>query len=437
MQMSTSWTDDPATTSTPIKAVHINELRAAVEGAGGTPPGGWTDGPRVSTTTPIKAKHFVELRDAIQGLWNRCNLGTIPIWTSGVTPGGPSVGTTATPIYASDINDLRYWFNKWADLRGVHFYQQAGLYPGKTGWTVEMLRGVSDCGGNFDINGGITGVQNAVSDGLVPIVRLDYKAGQAVPNNGAEYEGWFNDVKSAMQAFLSAAGRVLNFIVGNEPNVPAEGSITKEAYCAAFNYLWNRRSELPSGAFVLVPGPAAFSYVAGISDLQWLEFVAGNVSGCDGFAIHTYSSPKVGNYDPRQPAGQQPIIGGDQGFQRFRDYCAKIRTSPFASKPSFVTETNTFGFTSTSPDDEPIYTYPVPGGGQPWDAVPQWMQHAFEAIRNYNQEGQDPFIYALCWYVDRNEGGNKGNFSLANTDPGSARLQQAKSDFIASNSSNR
>ncbi len=109
--MTTSWTDYPATSDTPIKAIHVNEVRAAIDNAGGTPPGGWTDGPTVSSSTPVKAKHLVEIHDAIQTLWNNRNLGALPNWSSGVQPGGTSMATAATVIHAGDINDVRAWFN--------------------------------------------------------------------------------------------------------------------------------------------------------------------------------------------------------------------------------------------------------------------------------------------------------------------------------------
>lgn len=64
------WTNDPATSSTHIRAVHINELRTAADqaraalGLGGY---SWTDNP-VGTSTHIRAVHFTELHDVIQDL---------------------------------------------------------------------------------------------------------------------------------------------------------------------------------------------------------------------------------------------------------------------------------------------------------------------------------------------------------------------------------
>jgi hypothetical protein len=110
--MPTTWTDPFPQPGRPLRAVHLNELRAAVVAAGGTPPSGWTDGATVGVTTPIRAQHVVELRTGIQTVWSACGLGPLPSWSSGVSPGGPSVGSASTPIRATDIRDLRSWLNQ-------------------------------------------------------------------------------------------------------------------------------------------------------------------------------------------------------------------------------------------------------------------------------------------------------------------------------------
>src|SRR6266852_835534 len=101
-----AWTDDPATTSTHIRTVHINELRRAINfyrQLKGLPAFNWTDGPWVATSTHIRAVHFTELRSAIQDLWNAHvpSLGTIPNWSVGSAP------STSRQVSARDMNDLR------------------------------------------------------------------------------------------------------------------------------------------------------------------------------------------------------------------------------------------------------------------------------------------------------------------------------------------
>jgi hypothetical protein len=104
--MPITWTDNPVVAGiTRIRALHVNELRRAVDNyrfAIGVPPGGWTDNP-VTTATPVRAVHFTELKSAIQVLWNFHQQGTLPSWSAGSPP------SSARSIRASDVNDLRLW----------------------------------------------------------------------------------------------------------------------------------------------------------------------------------------------------------------------------------------------------------------------------------------------------------------------------------------
>ncbi len=100
------WTDDPVTTETPIKAVHVNELRRAIDGQRrqhSLPPFAWTDDPVIARYTAIRAIHFLELRQAVQDLWNAVDLRPLPDWTCGSPPSPERV------IFASDITDIRGW----------------------------------------------------------------------------------------------------------------------------------------------------------------------------------------------------------------------------------------------------------------------------------------------------------------------------------------
>jgi hypothetical protein len=121
--MNFSWTDNAANPSTRIRAVHINELRSAVDLLRTSPPCSslgpypWTDNP-IATSTHIRVVHFTELRSAIQDLWNCHGLGSLPNWSVGSAP------STSRQVSARDINDLRGWVNKVAPtlaLNGLHW----------------------------------------------------------------------------------------------------------------------------------------------------------------------------------------------------------------------------------------------------------------------------------------------------------------------------
>ena len=105
----TVWTDDLVTTETPIKAVHVNELRREIDARRrqlGLKAFCWTDDPVIARYTVIRAVHFLELRAALQEVWTRAGRGQLPDWTCGSAPSSERV------IFASDVNDLRHWMDR-------------------------------------------------------------------------------------------------------------------------------------------------------------------------------------------------------------------------------------------------------------------------------------------------------------------------------------
>lgn len=98
------WTDHPVTTETPIKAVHINELRQEIDRLRqrvGLSAPTWTDDPVIAGRTTIKAAHFLELRAALRDIWDQIGRGCLPLWMAGSPP------SPGRLIFASDMNDLR------------------------------------------------------------------------------------------------------------------------------------------------------------------------------------------------------------------------------------------------------------------------------------------------------------------------------------------
>lgn len=129
--MATKWTDDPVVAGvTPIRVVHVSELRAAINcnrRAAGLSNYTWTDS--ITTSTPIRAIHISEMRDALAGLFPIKGL-TLPNWTK--RAGSPP--TASTPIYADDITDLRRWVNQYENTggfsgprRGIHLRNAGDL----------------------------------------------------------------------------------------------------------------------------------------------------------------------------------------------------------------------------------------------------------------------------------------------------------------------
>ncbi|MGH2457545.1 MAG: hypothetical protein ACRDIY_01615 [Chloroflexota bacterium] len=117
--MSTNWTDPTITSSTHVRAIHVNELRSVVNqnrNAAGLGTFAWTDNP-ASVNVHIRATHFTELRTAIQDLWNHQGLGSLPNWSSGSAPAGGS----ARHISARDTTDLRNWVQQYQNATGISY----------------------------------------------------------------------------------------------------------------------------------------------------------------------------------------------------------------------------------------------------------------------------------------------------------------------------
>ena len=97
------FTDDPVTTSTTPKAVHISELRTAVSAmhvACGLGAASFATDPSVSAGVVIKAAHVTELRSALDAA--RLNIG---LTTLSYTD--PTITATVTPLRAAHIQEIR------------------------------------------------------------------------------------------------------------------------------------------------------------------------------------------------------------------------------------------------------------------------------------------------------------------------------------------
>ena len=457
--MTTIWTSTPA-----VSVASINELRTAVDAAveaADDPPIVWMDGSPLPSTTTIKAKYVIELRDEIQALWNKDDrkLGLIPNWTTGVEPGEPNP-ITPLPIQDSDITDLRGWFNHyetWGDLRGVHWFNSSRTDFPRVGWNVETVYGVAKSDGTYDCNlvrSTRDRCAQARNYGLVNIVRIDWKGGDPIPTNPTDYDGWKSSFKEAVNALKGVA---TIFIVGNEPNLEPEAGdnhgITSTQYANAFNCLYGD-SNKATDVMYLAAGPAPFAPsdpVVGDDeiDTHWLENASDEITGLDGWALHTYGSPwlpyaetpgiscvalcidptlgclfSCGNHDSR--------LKGDAGFRRYRDFIKKIK-GKWADKPVYITESNTKGFLADS------YNQPTPAESY----ITGWNQRTYQEVRNYNSETNTsrdywPRVMCLCWFVDSDRDSNWEKFSLTKgaTDGDTyPKLRQARSDFIASDTS--
>ncbi|MBI2954183.1 MAG: RHS repeat protein, partial [Chloroflexi bacterium] len=108
-----------------IRAVDVNEIRTKCDSYGSSP--GFN--PVTAGQDRIQASHYTQLRSSIQTLWNNASLGTLPNWSSGLAPGA---GTT--PVFGSDIADLRRWLNLYESKQNL-----ALTNPANTAGTVIVV----------------------------------------------------------------------------------------------------------------------------------------------------------------------------------------------------------------------------------------------------------------------------------------------------------
>jgi hypothetical protein len=99
----TTFSDDPvAPQSTPIRAVHVMELRVAIDSARavrGLAPFGWTGAP-LGPGAPVKAVHLTELRVALNQAYQAASR-PVPTYTDAAVAAGVTV------IKAIHLNELR------------------------------------------------------------------------------------------------------------------------------------------------------------------------------------------------------------------------------------------------------------------------------------------------------------------------------------------
>lgn len=230
------WTNDPATSTTHVRAVHVNELRSAIDtlnSAVGIAPVSWQDGSSVSTDTHIRAGHFTQLQNAIQALWTYYGQGSLPQWTAGSDP------STSRQILASDINDLRSWvttvdppaakrgfhcgpYNDSPSLQATYLSQSSGQFqPGMLvvldNWFMsDYTPGDSNYGQVSDqaYANWLTSQQSA---GVEVFVRT-YRSGTYYSDGSSDPKYVTDaDVFARMQAIYRSV-HITRFIPGNEPN---------------------------------------------------------------------------------------------------------------------------------------------------------------------------------------------------------------------------
>lgn len=443
--MTTSWTDNPATSTTHIRTVHINELRNAVDKdltAVGLPTYAWTDNP-VTTTTHIRAVHFTEIRTAIQTLWTHAGQGTVPNWSVGSAP------SPSRQISARDMNDLRTWVDQYdpASIIGAQWTNNGRNWAGKAGWDIELVYATNPSSG-FDLTTVGGRVQSAHAAGRNVLVRVDYAPGQSMPpeDNDADRTTYVNFLESVCKT-PNYNQNAWGYIIGNEYNRTAENGggtpITPTWYARVFNgynapvgdtgNAYQFIKSYQPGAHVLVGPVGPYNSDAGSDDgshytisMPWLDYfneVCLNIHtgatnkglAVDGFAIHAYGrtgpdgTANGGANEPHNDVqGGGWATGAWAGFTVYKNWRDIIDDQKFPSAPIWITETNTDQ--GTNPPAQSNNSYPS-----------GWYQQALGEI-----SGAGARFWAVCWFVDVDYGSGWTNDSLTDQ---TGKCAQANNDF--------
>jgi|GEM_PF-1894036 len=273
------WTNDPATSQTRVRAVHINELRRVVSfyrQQAGLPNINWTDG-TITSAVHVRSVHFTELRSAIQDLWNYHGMGSLPNWSVGSAP------SSGRQVSARDINDLRSWVNQsdpplnlWT---GFHWCSPLNNLPNSADGSPQSSNEVSElllnksgrwgtvilCPGSNNLDGGF---QDAIDKASSTIAALgDPKLDQCVVRIYNPSMPTFTDYQSALawiqpyvlnlNYFVSKGGQ--NIVLFNELNVAGEpqqniNPITLALIAAAFRDSYTN-TDGSRQLYILFPGP--------------------------------------------------------------------------------------------------------------------------------------------------------------------------------------
>ncbi|GEM_PF-5734510 len=248
-----NWTDNPATSSTHIRAVHLNEIRWTVDRnrqVAGMAAFGWHDTP-ITNVVHIRAIHFTEIRAAI------LQHMSLPNWSYGSDP----IPGGGRPISARDINDLRAWTDQFSTALGL----PTGPDPAPRGMEV-----LGDVDPNDAYTFGLTTVKvryyadiDRIASTLQnnPAVRVVTRfwgpnLGQGEPD-GCDFNNayitddafnWYNKL-----SLYNALGKWSAHIPVNEPNVCTSPGVSSAQFQAAMQSLTSAIDTFKQQQGIVVP----------------------------------------------------------------------------------------------------------------------------------------------------------------------------------------
>ena len=279
-------------------------------------------------------------------------------------------------------------------IYGIHDWGSGanGLFNGKAGWDVEVLRVGIDSPTNY---------QQINNENFTLIVRLAKNWGESVPSNSNEWDSFVASCASTVSVYTAYSNR---FIIGNEMNADFDSNIPASSYITIYNKCRAAIKAQTPNVEVLAAAVAPYNSSnnpGGPYSYAWLNYFFSMVTAfgnnCDGYAIHAYGG-RNGDPDPRDD--------NYFAFGVYKDWMNILASSPYAyNKPVYLTEMNCFV------DGSPPYpTYSYSSG---------WINRAFEEINNWNRAHYQK-ISCACWFAYSNGGFPGYDLTLIN---------QARDDF--------
>ena len=317
-------------------------------------------------------------------------------------------------------------------IYGIHFWSASAssgslqIQNGRPMWTVELMYTQDTRTWNESKWSQVRSNFQAMRNNNIRIIlRVDYAYWSTIPpeNNWVEKYYFAHDCKQIAQR---VGDLVEAMIIGNEL---LDGyGFTGGWYAKVFN---TADSSDPNSVYPLVksvrPNLKVGIYAPGgwpgTANLNFWDTVVAQVkkdsSGkpqIDCFPLHAYSGASTRT----NTNAEDPRYGDECDFRGFVPYMRRIYAIFGATKPVYITETNTYWYygdwATNQRYSEQSYR-------------PNWIKEAFQAVDDWNK-ANDLKICALCWYVWQyqcTQGCDQLQNALCRTD--NSLLNIARNDF--------
>ncbi|MBN2358004.1 MAG: hypothetical protein JXR83_01030 [Deltaproteobacteria bacterium] len=269
----------------------------------------------------------------------------------------------------------------------------AAIMSGKQGFSVEFLRSEVEWADSGWWNSRMNDYAAMIAEGFTPITRLSYGPSM-MPADPALCDGTGGDDFAQRAAAMAVAIRdrhgavARRFIVGNEPNHPAEGELDVADYARCYLQVYQKIKAAWPAAVVMPAAVAPWapkdydcqgnSACTGLGQ-PWLRYYFGLVlavgAAADAYDMHTYGG---------RDGDRDPYDDGNSSFGAFEVALAANNAAYPNHKPVYITEFNN-GANGNA------YSYDGSWAG--------FVQAAYRRVNDYNSQAGAGRVRSLCWFT--------------------------------------